>query len=97
MAALSSSEKSAHTKSTLSPSCVPVRQLLDSYVDDEVIESQAAEVVSHVALCPACRQAEAALRRFLAAVRHTQLPVLASRRLRLRIAQLFSAEHNGEL
>lgn len=95
MAALSSSEKSAHAKSTLSPECVSVRELLDAYVDGEVSEAEAAEVVAHVALCERCRHAETALRRFLASVRHTQLPVLASRRLRLRIAQLFLAGHDN--
>lgn len=96
MAALSSSEKSAHTKSTLSPECLAVRQQLDAYVDGEVSETEAAEVVAHVDDCPLCYQAEADLRNFLASVSHSQLPVLASRRLRLRIAQLFASQHAGE-
>ncbi len=91
MAALSSSNKSARTQSALSPTCLAVRERLDAYVDGEVSEAEAAEVVAHVSACPLCQHAEAALRRFLAAVRHTSLPVLASRRLRLRIAQLLEA------
>ena len=97
MAALSSSEKPAHAKSTLSPECLAVRQQLDAYVDGEVSEAEAAEVVAHVGDCPLCQQAEADLRRFLASVSHSQLPVLASRRLRLRIAQLFAAQQTREV
>ncbi len=74
-----------------SRTCRDVRAKLDAYVDGEVSEMEAAIVVEHVPQCAHCQSAESSLRQFLAAVRHSQLPVLASRRLRLRIAQLFEA------
>ncbi len=92
MPTLSSSEKSAHAKNALSLKCLAVREDLHAYVDGEVSGAPEAKVVMHVSSCPSCQQEEASLRRLLATVRQSQLPVLASRRLRLRVAQLFAAE-----
>ncbi len=72
--------------------CQAVREKLDAYVDGEMSGFEASEVLAHVTECPRCRQEEESLRRFLLAIRHSQLPVLASRRLRLRIAQMFAAQ-----
>ena len=86
MAALSPSQI-ADAHEGLPQACLAVRGKLDAYVDGEVSEIEASEVLAHVTVCPRCRREEESLRRFLSAVRHSQLPVLASRRVRLRIAE----------
>ncbi len=76
------------------PACLTARGSLDAYVDGEVSEIEASEVLAHVISCARCLEAESALRTFLSAVRRSQLPVLASRRLRLRVAQMFAAQES---
>jgi anti-sigma factor RsiW len=73
-----------------SAECARARLRLQEFVDGEVDECAAAEVLAHVSQCEACSYAEAALRHLIEAVQRSQLPVLASRRLRLRITQHFA-------
>jgi hypothetical protein len=70
--------------------CARARRQLQEFVDGEVDECAAADVLAHVSQCEACGYAEAALRHLIEAVQRSQLPVLASRRLRLRVTQLFA-------
>ena len=70
--------------------CDAARANLDAFVDGEVDPCDAARVMAHLAACEPCRRAESALRQLIAAIERTRIPVLASRRLRLRVAQLFA-------
>ncbi len=73
-----------------SAECARARIRLHEFVDGEVDECAAADVLAHVSQCDACGYAEAALRNLIQALQRSQLPVLASRRLRLRVTPLFA-------
>jgi anti-sigma factor RsiW len=91
MASLSiQTERHAGSEAT-APECLAVRESLDAYVDGEAAEADTLRVSLHLVECDECRRAEHSLRRFLETVKHSQLSVMASRRLRLRVAQLFAA------
>jgi anti-sigma factor RsiW len=80
----------------VSPECLAVRESLDAYVDGESSESETSRVRLHLVECTECRRAEHSLRRLIETVRHSQLSVMASRRLRLRVAQLFAAHDQSD-
>jgi anti-sigma factor RsiW len=80
----------------LSLECQHVRDLLAAFVDDEAGSEDAASVRAHVARCERCDHAARGLRLLLAALRGTlDVPVLAPRRLRLRVEQQFADVRDG--
>ncbi len=74
---------------SLSPDCDRARVSLSAFVDDEVDATEGAWVRSHIEQCERCGNAERGLRLLLAALRGTEIPVLAPRTLRLRVEQQF--------
>jgi anti-sigma factor RsiW len=96
MATISSPQLSDAVTGDVAPVCLAVRACLDEYVDGEMSELKTATIMAHLQSCPMCRRAEHALRTLIASVRQSQLSVLASRRLRLRVAQLFDAQESRE-
>ncbi len=52
----------------------------------------AGRLTTHLLNCADCGQLKRGLQQLLATVERSQIPVLASRRLRLRVAQLFHAD-----
>lgn len=77
---------------TVPPACQATRLQLDAFVDGEVDEDKRTAVLEHLTDCTHCQCAERSLRALLAAMERTRLPVVASRRLRLRIALLFAEQ-----
>lgn len=75
-----------------SASCHRTRTGLSAFVDGEASAAEAADVLSHVSRCEACRRAERGLRPLIVALRRSHVPVLASRRLQLRVTQLFAEQ-----
>ena len=78
-----------------SSACTAARAHLMAFIDGEADEAVAADVLAHVSGCRACRLSEAAMRQLISAVQRAHVPVLASRRLQLRIAQLFAAQESA--
>ncbi len=93
MASLSIQTERHAASEAVSPECLAVLDCLDAYVDGESTEAETSRVRLHLVECADCRRAEQSLRRLIETIRHSQLSVMASRRLRLRVAQLF-AEHD---
>jgi anti-sigma factor RsiW len=79
----------------LPAACAQARANLSAFVDGEVSTGDAADVLAHVSQCPRCRSAERGLRTLIDALQRSQLPVLASRRLRLRVEQLLAEHRDG--
>lgn len=73
-----------------SAECRHARACLSAFVDGEASPEEAAEVLAHVSRCSACQHAELGLRHLIAAIQRAHVPVLASRRLQLRVTQLFA-------
>lgn len=74
-----------------SPDCERARAALSAFVDGEVDAAEDAWVRSHITGCERCGNAERGLRLLLAALRGTEeIPVLAPRRLRVRVEQQFA-------
>ncbi len=96
MGTISIPQMSDKVAGEVAPVCLAVRACLDEFVDGEMSQVKTAAITAHLQGCPLCRRAELALRALLANVRQSQLSVLASRRLRLRIAQLFDAQDSGD-
>lgn len=75
----------------LSPDCRRSRDPLSAFVDGEVGSEDAEWVRAHIDGCDRCGNAERGLRLLLAALRGgAEIPVLAPRRLRLRVEQQFA-------
>lgn len=74
----------------LSAECERARTCLSAFVDGEASPAEVAEVLAHVSRCSACQHAELGLRHLIAAIQRSHVPVLASRRLQLRVTQLFA-------
>jgi negative regulator of sigma E activity len=84
--------RSPHPVPTDDPSaaCQRARACLSAFVDGEATVEEAAEVLAHASHCADCRHAELGLRHLIAAIQRSHVPVLASRRLQLRVTQLFA-------
>jgi len=79
----------------LSAECQRARACLSAFVDGEATPHEAAEVLAHVSRCAACQHAELGLRQLIAAIQRSHVPVLASRRLQLRVTQLFADQERA--
>jgi len=96
MATISKPQLTDEVAERTAPVCLAVRACLDEYVDGEMSKHKTAIITAHLQGCVLCRRSETSLRELLANVRQSQLSVLASRRLRLRVAQLFNAPQSRD-
>jgi len=78
-----------------STECQRARTCLSAFVDGEATPGEAADVLAHVSRCVACQHAELGLRQLIAAIQRSHVPVLASRRLQLRVTQLFADQERA--
>ena len=98
MPTLNAPHSPAGTTRAVPEACNDTRRDLDAFVDGEVDEPTGVAMRAHLAECHSCGEAERSLRRLLAAIERSRRPVMASRRLRLRVAMLFAEqqEHVAE-
>ena len=92
MATISKPQLSDDVAESVAPVCLAVRACLDEYIDGQMSATKTAIITAHLQGCSLCRRSETSLRALIANLRQSQLSVLASRRLRLRVAQLFEAQ-----
>ncbi len=96
MGTIATPETSVDAAEEVAPVCLAVRACLDEFVDGEMSAIKTATIAAHLQVCPVCRRAETSLRALLASLRQTELSAMASRRLRLRVAQLFDAHASND-
>jgi anti-sigma factor RsiW len=94
MSSIASRSPNSAPSDDLSAECQRVRACLSAFVDGEATASEATEVLAHVSRCAACQHAELGLRHLIAAIQRSHVPVLASRRLQLRVTQLFADQEH---
>lgn len=90
MSSIASRSSNRAPSADLSAECQHARTCLSAFVDGEATPEEAAEVLAHVTRCPSCQHAELGLRHLISAIQRAHVPVLASRRLQLRVTQLFA-------
>ncbi len=90
MSSIASRSHHSAPSDQLSAECRRARTGLCAFVDGETSAAETAELLAHVSRCAACQQAERGLRHLIAAIQRSHVPVLASRRLQLRVTQLFA-------
>lgn len=94
MSSIASRSPNSASADDVSDACQRARTGLSAVVDGEASPGEAAEVLSHVSRCTACQHAELGLRHLIAAIQRSHVPVLASRRLQLRVTQLFADQEH---
>jgi len=92
MSPIASRSPTSTSADDVSAECQRTRACLHAFVDGEAMPADVAEVLAHVSRCEACRNTERGLRHLLAAIQRSHVPVLASRRLQLRVTQLFAEQ-----
>jgi len=92
MSSNASRSPSVASSDDLSEACVRARRDLSAFIDGEASPDEANEVLTHVSRCIACQHAALGLQHLLAAILRSHVPVLASRRLQLRVTQLFAEQ-----
>lgn len=94
MSSNASRSPSATSSDDVSEACLRARSGLSAFIDGEASPDEADDVLSHMSRCAACQHVARGLQHLIAAIQRSHVPVLASRRLQLRVTQLFADQES---